>query len=89
MSTTVKKWSEMNFNQKRHALYGFLKARTPAFWKVCGKSVQKSFENCTITEDNIETVRDDICNMYRLCLKNANVLDKDIKIDYMERRLLK
>lgn len=79
----------MKFNQKRHAIIEFLKARTTAFWIVCSKETQKKYMTMPFSEENIDSVRDEICKLYLKGLENCHVSLKQVKTNYMTKKLLK
>lgn len=81
-------WGKKTYSQKKHTIFTFLNVDTTAFWKVCGKEKQRFYEQYDVTENNIDALRDEIVNLYRKCIVDADVFRKKEKIQFMEKHLL-
>lgn len=82
-----KKWSELSFSQKRHRIYHVVKLRRLAFWRVVSKEAQKYFASVDLTADNVDSVKDELLNVYLSRIEDNFVFNKEDKINFINKLL--
>lgn len=74
-------WSDLTTSQKQKRIYRVTCIRLLFFWHVCGKDRQHYYQQLRITDDNVDTVRDELYNEYISALKNEYYFDYNQKVE--------
>ena len=82
-----KTWNELTLEQKRHRLYAALVSGTVGFWIFCGKETQRYYERVPMTEENIDSVKEEILDVYRNALIRSGIKNIDYRMKHIHKRI--